>query len=503
MAEFDLLRQRWLNCAMRDGDQETMGLADLLARAHEVKDFAEPSPLVAFGAFRLLLAIVHWLDPLDTVEQWRARWNVGQFPRSLTDALAEHSEGRFDLFHPQRPFYQVADPAGKHKPVSYLAPDIPTGTNVNHFCHAYDDAQSFCPTCCAKGLIQLPPFCISGGAGLSPSLNGAPVWYMAVTGPSIFHTILLNMPVGETWTSPDSTSSPGDAPAWVTRRPRTAHIGVLEGLTWQPRRVLLLPQEHTEPALCTSCGARRSLSVADMIFAKGRSPKDTRAKSWRDPHTPTKAGTKLNPPRRAPLWRALWEALATEDPDAPVQPPPVVLQLRSLADDQVPGPTPLSVKHVAFWAKKAAPERARSDHIDLPLSALTRTEAREALRAELTVLLDTEKRIQNAITREQLRGQDRKQASKRTRDALSRLLWDFHARAEDHFFHAVAALGQRPPDVRASRDAFRRTLRRLAQEVHARLALAAPHERRWRGAACGEDFRRSIEQTLARRGEEQ
>ena len=222
MPQYDLLCEPWLTCVGRDGGRRPYALCDLLADAHSIKEVAEPSPLVTFGAYRLLLAVVHWLKPIRTARDWRSAWDAGRFPQSLLDDLTSKGVGRFDLFDGTAPFYQhPAEATGGPVSVAYVAPELPSGVNINHFCHVYDEQHAFCPGCAAKGLILLPAFAPALTWCYPASINGSPPLYVMPTGQDLFSTLMLNLPVGESGDLWGEPPPPNDTPAWARSRPHT------------------------------------------------------------------------------------------------------------------------------------------------------------------------------------------------------------------------------------------------------------------------------------------
>ena len=283
---FDLLTAPWVKCLL-GGHVQRLGLLDLLGRSHEINAVADPSPTVRFAVYRLLLAIVHWASPAATVEDWRLLWRAGRLPDEFRARLQQRASGLFDLFNPKRPFYQDASARAREtRPVSDLAIEMPTCTNIQHFHHAQDVEATFCPACCATGLVQLPPFCPWGGQGKSSSLNGPmpPVYFMPRSR-SVFHTLMLNLPVVEAaWDGPPHASAT-DEPAWVGTTRGPDPVGLLEGLTWQPRRTRLVP-EDAAGGRCTRCGEASDVLVRRIWFVGGRSM-TREARPWRDPHAAT------------------------------------------------------------------------------------------------------------------------------------------------------------------------------------------------------------------------
>ena len=199
----------------------------------------------AFGIYRLLIAVRSDGVDLDSVKD------------------------RFDASS----FMQTSDNDGAHKPISYLTPDIPTGTNSIHFRHnCMDENKFFCWGCIARALCSLPAFCTVGGAGLSPSVNGGPPLYWLPLGKNIEETMKLNCKI----------ASQGEFVPW--RRDRRVYhqfeiVSFGHGLTFLPRRIHVFWLRKT--AQCTRCGQTADLGAREMIFAPG----DRRiGDSWRDPH---------------------------------------------------------------------------------------------------------------------------------------------------------------------------------------------------------------------------
>lgn len=301
LESYDLRKERWIDFVKHDGTFGREGLCYLLRNGPEIKDIVDQSPLVKLSVYRLLIAIVHWLHPMDDRHDWLRIWSKGKFPAEVIETLESEKADCFDLFDPNHPFCQApsateatqaaqetdathAGPDTKAKEeadwatASNLAIEIPAGTAVNHFWHAYDLETALCPACCAKGLILLPPFCGQGGSGKHSSINPELPLYVLQKGRNLVQTILLSLPERKT---------DGDAPRWKWSEAKGAgEIGLLEGFTWQPRRVKLPPP--TEGA-CTRCGARGAVCTS-AVFLAGRS-RDS-ARKWTDPHVPLVAGLK-------------------------------------------------------------------------------------------------------------------------------------------------------------------------------------------------------------------
>src|SRR5262249_16993500 len=105
---FDLLREPWIACETLQGKREVLGIAAVLERAHELAAVADESPLVTAATYRMLLALVDQAYLPRNRTEWLTLWKAPTLP---ADALGEYFARwgeRFDLFHPERPFLQVA-----------------------------------------------------------------------------------------------------------------------------------------------------------------------------------------------------------------------------------------------------------------------------------------------------------------------------------------------------------------------------------------------------------
>jgi len=273
--EFDLLTDPWIRVRSITGTTQPVSLWDLLHRAPELETIAEPSPLVAFGIYRLLAAVLHQYLELPDEEAWQAVWSERRLPEAFFARVEAGCTGRLRLFDSERPFYQSGDvrldgkPSEPLKSVGYLAPEAATGTNVVHFAHAGEAEHAFCPACCARGLVQLPLFATAGGPGTKPGINGVPPLYVLPRGETLFHTLLLNYLPPENRPPLADPTDPG--PRWeagssVAARTEKDCTGFVESLTWPPRRVRLFPAGGGP---CSRCGEVATVLVRLMVFAQG------------------------------------------------------------------------------------------------------------------------------------------------------------------------------------------------------------------------------------------
>src|SRR5207244_7847397 len=79
-------------------------------QAGEIREIADPSPLVTVALHRLLLAILHRsLDGPQDIDQWAEWWEEQALPLDRVRAYLDSCRLRFDLFDADRPFYQTTE----------------------------------------------------------------------------------------------------------------------------------------------------------------------------------------------------------------------------------------------------------------------------------------------------------------------------------------------------------------------------------------------------------
>lgn len=314
---FNLWHEAWIMAERPSGELVTLSLHDVLQQAAELHSLFEPSPLVVAAIQRLLVAILQDIyqpqRPADLVAIWR---NNHFHPNKLTQFGHDHAD-RFDLFSAEAPFLQTADlnrtPAksDKAKPVGYLLQEQTAGTAVTHYNHAYDKSQTFCSHCAAKGLLLIPPFASSGGAGIKPSINGVPPIYVFPGGKTLFESLTASL------TTPNFQPADEEEedvvwwkrplPTFVGKKDEVLDMGYLYSLLFPARRVRLHPQRLRQP--CTRCGTQTAWGVTTMVFEMGESRDAGLTFWWRDPFAAYRKPKKENEPPlpiRPVTNRALW-----------------------------------------------------------------------------------------------------------------------------------------------------------------------------------------------------
>lgn len=293
---FDVAQQPCIP-VLQGSELKRVSLRDALTNAHEYDELQHEVPTVEFGLYRLLVALaidIFFVEPGEKLNEARLAklLSKGSFDAIRVDAYFDRHPDTFDLFHAQTPFLQSGQMAGKEKPVANLMPPVPSGTNVTHFHRAHEDEFAVTPGEALGLLASIAPFMTAGGAGLSPSINGAPPVYVLVRGKNLFETLCLNVSAQELPLASDQ-----DVPAWRSTRAvrgERQHSGYVESLTWRPRRVQLIPQ-------LTPTG----LTVRAMRFEAG----DSTRFEWRDPNTAYRLSDKGSTVVRLREGRDLWRDL--------------------------------------------------------------------------------------------------------------------------------------------------------------------------------------------------
>lgn len=250
---FSLLTEPWIPCLFPDGTERELSLREVLYHAPEVAELAAASPLVNVALLRFLLTILHRVyGPCDELE-WERLWRAKTLARAPLDDYLDHWKQRFDLFDPARPFLQTPGlPDKLQAPVTRLAQELSSGNQPTLFDHHVDETVK--PVSAAEAarlLLTYQVFCLSGscgdGRGLA-AVRGGPLAYAAVVamaGDTLLQTLLLNLVAYDGLNLPMPAND--DRPAWEQPAPPEPGTGVPRGyldyLTWQSRRILLIPDK--------------------------------------------------------------------------------------------------------------------------------------------------------------------------------------------------------------------------------------------------------------------
>jgi len=275
---FNLVDQKWIPCVHLDGRIEELSLSQVLTQAHTLRGIQGDSPLETAALYRLLLAVLHsTLRGPRHKSDWIGLWQKNGWPPDLVNNYLKTWHERFDLFHPERPFFQAQDPRAKSKSVITLSIDMASGNNAVLFDHHTEDVGvSLSFASAARTLVTAQCFGLAGlflpGATFTDSPWGRGILFF-LEGDNLYKTLVLNL-----LPYPDNDVRPSratDKPAWEQDNPylpeRQIPDGYLDYLTWQGRRILLTPEgDESQPvvrSMTMAPGLRLDSSILDPMKA--------------------------------------------------------------------------------------------------------------------------------------------------------------------------------------------------------------------------------------------
>ena len=249
-ASFNLVDQPWIPCIDEHGLIQELDLRSTFARAHRLKAIACDTPPLTAALHRLLLAILHRVFGPGDEDIWASLWNAQQFDTETVNAYLNRCWPHFDLFDAERPFYQAPDKRMKPKSIINLSHEFASGNNPTLFDHHLEDGDAVLePAQAARVLIAAQAFGLAGLSGIGQKFtDGASAGGITflVEGSTLKETLLLNTLKYPTDNDHFPIWTELDAPAWEMADPfvpnRTQPLGYLDYLTWQNRRIHLIPE---------------------------------------------------------------------------------------------------------------------------------------------------------------------------------------------------------------------------------------------------------------------
>lgn len=260
---FDLVHEPWLRVRDLDGRTDEHGILRTLEVAHQLAGLSGDVATQTFALTRVLLAVLHGAlaGPPDD-DAWAELWEADRLPVDLIATYLATYRERFDLFHAETPFMQVAGlhtASGATTGTSTLIADVPN--NRKFFTTRLGVDYSLTYAEAARWLVHCHAFDISGiktgavgdarvkggrgypiGVGWGGLLGG-----VLLEGATLKETLLLNLMAGDFI---EFVRDPQlDRPVWE-REPVTAVeeapggrpvIGPVDLYTWQSRRIRLIP----------------------------------------------------------------------------------------------------------------------------------------------------------------------------------------------------------------------------------------------------------------------
>ncbi len=268
MDKFNLIKEPWIPCLMLEtSETKDLNLLDVLTQAHKIKEITDNSPLVVVSLHRFLLAILHRNFGPKSFKNWKELWRKGKWDEEKLKSYFDKYEDRFNLFDDERPFYQypkvegAAGKAPKIAPFATLMEEKAGGNNATLFDHSFDSSpQGFPPRVAARYLIARQAFSIGFGKSYpfyfkdSTLIRG---FSILAVGKNLFESLALNLIVyRKDKPIPNQQDEEGnslDRPFWerenlaqATEKDKNGNLplGYLDYLTWQSRRIRLLPYQE-------------------------------------------------------------------------------------------------------------------------------------------------------------------------------------------------------------------------------------------------------------------
>lgn len=447
---FDLIDEPWIPCIRADdGTVVELGIRETLAQAPMVREISDPSPLVTAALHRLLLAILHRTHGPASADEWAALWNAKTFNTDALDAYLDAQGDRFDLFHPEHPFYQTTgvrtDEQSYVKPMALLGHELLLGLPPTLFQQTPTDL-AFSPARAARTVVALQAFAMGGlityqskhgesdrpfkYSESGPLKKGAVIFGRGAT---LFETLLLNLhrydgSDGTPWDfDPDA-----DLPAWerpVASGPDRAKSegtdrtpeGYVDLLTWQSRRLRLIPERDGGAAIVRQAVMMRGHGFPDdwheaqretmLAFRVNRSAKADDPSPW--------IALTFDPDRA--LWRnslALYQSVVGETKRPRMA--DWIADLRS--DGYLPEDQGLAIGVFGMATDKSKIDLWRHERLPLPTELLTDATLAAPIATALAAAEDAARQLRPGFDERQSAGQKKKVARPRPLQLFARAM---------------------------------------------------------------------------------
>ncbi|MFV2199040.1 type I-E CRISPR-associated protein Cse1/CasA [Nocardiopsis sp. LOL_012] len=259
---FDLTTRPWIRVLRPNGTEDELSLREVFHQAPDLVRLVGDLSTQEFALFRLLLAILH--DAVDgprDADDWCELWEADTLPCERIDDYLDRHRERFDLLHPETPFFQVAGlhtDKGEYSSLDRIVADVPNGNRF--FTMRAHGARRLGFAEAARWLVHAHAFDTSGiksgavgddrvkggkgypqGVAWAGNLGG-----VMVQAADLRESLLLNLVASE---YNQIRAEDADAPAWRHDPPGPGPLnpveaasrphGVRDLYTWQSRRVRL------------------------------------------------------------------------------------------------------------------------------------------------------------------------------------------------------------------------------------------------------------------------
>lgn len=446
---YDLRSEPWIPIERLDGSADVVSIREALMGAHKIRRLSGDIPGERFALLRLLLALIYCVYDVpenmgesEKQELWKEVRSMGAFEVDRIEEYLEDFPHEFDLFDDEHPFFQVPGLAYMGEKdfdsISEMMLDVPkpekflfSMRDAKHLdrlpfdlaarylvvTQAYDTAGIKSPvvgnTSAKNGKAYAPKGAL--GTGWCGALGG-----IYLEGRSLFETLLFNWVLflnnASVTTLDDNAPWERDAPSADTcqREP----TGPIDLLTWQSRRMRLIPSEDG------SFVRGVIISYGDVLILANKHRFEMMT-GWRESkQQQKKLGTAtiplmpVAPDVARALWRGLPGLLAVADGQKDTR-PGVVRWMDNLQDVQSADDWRLSVRinceGVSYGTQSSVVDDAITDSVDLRASLLRKSS--EAVSQLLDVIERTDSAV--GVLVRFVQNVERSQGDRRRYDSFS------------------------------------------------------------------------------------
>lgn len=446
--QYDLRFEPWIPVERLDGTTDVISIRDVLIEAHQIRRLSGEIPGEGIALLRLLLSLVYCIyapadDAGEKVQKacWIELRSKGRFEASEIGGYLDDFPCEFDLFDSEHPFYQVPDLAymgeKEFDPVSELMLDVPKPDKFLFSMRSPEHLDSLPFDLAARYLVVAQAFDKAGikspvvgntsaksGKAYAPKGALGTGWCGALSGiylegQNLFETLLLNFVL---FLSNVSIVASDDYAPWE-REVSSADTcqreptGPIDLLTWQSRRIRLVPSEDG------SCVRGVIISYGDVLIPANKQRFEMMT-GWREStQQQKKLGTAtvplmpVAPDTARALWRGLPSLLALADGGK--LRPGVIRWMSELQDAQSAEDWRLNVRivcqGVSYGTQSSVVDDAITDSVDLRATLLRKDS--EAVIKMLDVIDRTDQAV-NALVHF-VQNVERAQGDKRRYDSFS------------------------------------------------------------------------------------
>lgn len=344
-SKFNLLDEPWISVVYTDGHACDVSIVKLLQQAPQIREISGDIPQQTLPLLRLILAILYRsyselydFDGSDEQKMvlWKSIWDQGRFDvQSIKEEYLDSVYGRFYLIDDTAPFMQVAglQYVGDKEcdDVDELIADIPKPDKFLFSMRAKGSIKDISFAEAARWLVFMQAYDVGGiktpvvgnthvnkGKVYAPKGDVGTGWLGAIGGTflegrNLFETLMLNWCLigdsrrGDTPLIGDERdTAPWERePAGPDIAMRDEPCGVVDLLTWQSRRIRLVPDITTEKIVGV-------ISCYGDVFAAVNKQTYEMMTAWRTSIPQQKKLNLSSPPfmpRTLDSSRALWRNL--------------------------------------------------------------------------------------------------------------------------------------------------------------------------------------------------